>query len=201
MWRHPYLRALPAAAAIFTTAVTVTAGPASGVTVTAGPASGTAAAGPTSVTISPTSRAPVSAQDRAWLGEAHQANLAEIEVGDLAGKKGTTSEVRTAGRMLVTDHTAFDGKVTHLAGRLGVSLPKTPTPADATVATRLRNESGKTFDQDFLSTMVSGHQKVIADTRTQVSQGSSARVIALAKQALPELRKHLAMLKKAQTSG
>ncbi|MCO6011232.1 DUF4142 domain-containing protein [Actinoallomurus purpureus] len=189
MQRNPYVRALPAAAAMVMTAVTVTAGPASG------------AARPTSVMVSPTSRAPVSAQDRAWLREAHQANLAEIEVGELAGKKGTTAEVRSAGRMLVSDHTAFDGKVTRLAERLGVSLPKTPTPADATVASRLRNESGKTFDQNFLSTMVGGHQKVIADTRTQVSQGSSPQVIALAKHALPELRTHLAMLRKTQTSG
>ncbi|GAA4634094.1 DUF4142 domain-containing protein [Actinoallomurus vinaceus] len=191
MRRHLHLRALPAAAAIVTAAVTVTVAP----------ASGAGAAGPTSVTVAPASRAPVSAQDRAWLREAHQANLAEIDVGELAGKKGATSEVRSAGRMLVTDHTAFDGKVTRLAERLGVSLPKTPTPADTAAADRLRNESGKAFDQDFLSTMVSGHRKVIADTRTQVSQGSSTRVIALAKNALPELRKHLAMLRKTQTSG
>src|SRR2546425_9389887 len=124
MRRHPYLRALPAAAAIVTTAVTVTAAP----------ASGAGAARPTSATAAPTSRAPVSAQDRAWLREAHQANLAEIDVGGLARKKGTTPEVRSAGRMLVTDHTAFDGKVTRLAERLGVSLPKTPTPDDAAVA-------------------------------------------------------------------
>ncbi|MEV0403848.1 DUF4142 domain-containing protein [Actinoallomurus sp. NPDC050550] len=191
MQRHPYLRALPAAAAIVTTAVTVTAAP----------AFGAGAARPTSVTAAPTSRAPVSAQDRAWLREAHQANLAEIDAGGLAQKKGTTPAVRSAGRMLVTDHTAFDGKVTRLAERLGVSLPKTPTPEDAAAADRLQKESGKAFDQDFLSTMASGHQKVIADTRTQVSQGSSPRVIALAKKALPELRKHLAMVRKAETSG
>jgi putative membrane protein len=191
MRRHPYLRALPAAAAIVMTAVTVRAVPASGAGV----------ARPTSVTVAPTPRAPVSAQDRAWLREAHQANLAEIDVGGLAQKKGATPEVRSVGRMLVTDHTAFDGKVTRLAERLGVSLPKTPTSADTAAADRLKKESGKTFDQDFLSTMASGHQQVIADTRTQISQGSSARVIALAKKALPELRKHLAMVRKAETSG
>jgi putative membrane protein len=185
MQRHPYLLALPAAAAI----------------AMAGMACGTSAAQPTGATVSPTSRGQVSAQDRGWLTEAHQANLAEIEVGGLARKKGTTSAVRSSGRMLVTDHTAFDGKVTRLAEHLGVSLPKTPAPADVAAAHRMRRQSGKSFDQDFLSTMVSGHQKVIADTRTEVSQGSSARVVALAKQALPELRKHLATLRKAQTSG
>jgi putative membrane protein len=139
----------------------------------------------------------VSEQDRAWLAEAHQANLAEVQVGRLAEKKGGTPAVRSAGAMLVTDHTKFDGEVTRVAHDLGVSLPKTAMPDDITAAKRLSGESGSQFDTDFLSTMITGHEKVIADTKIEVGKGSSPQVISLAKSALPTLNKHLNTLRKA----
>jgi putative membrane protein len=193
MQRHLYLLALPAAALVA----------AAGTACATGTAKPSAVPVPPTIspTISPTTRGQMSAQDRNWLTEIHQANLAEVEMGDIAQKKGSTPAVRSAGRTLATEHTDFDAKVTRVAGRLGVSLPPALAPADAAAANRLRGETGKTFDQDFLATMVSGHEKAIADTKAQIAQGSSPQVIALAKEALPDLRKHLAMLKKAQASG
>ncbi|MCO5968589.1 DUF4142 domain-containing protein [Actinoallomurus soli] len=192
MQRHPYLLALSAAAVL----------------AAAGAACGAGGAQPSGVTASPTvsptaSPAPgrLSEQDRTWLADIHQANLAEVEAGGLAQKKGATKAVRDAGRKLATDHTHLDRKVVATARRLGVSLPSTPAPADTNAADRMRNESGKTFDQDFLSTMISGHEGAIAKTKKQISQGSSPEVVALAKQTLPHLQDHLAMLRKAQSSG
>ncbi|GAA4609147.1 hypothetical protein GCM10023195_36590 [Actinoallomurus liliacearum] len=188
MQRHPYLLALSAAAVI----------------ATVGTACGTGGAQPTvtvSPTTSPTGEGRLSQQDRSWLTEIHQVNLAEVELGNLAEKKGATSAVRSVGRRLANDHTHLEDKVTSVARRVGVSLPGSVAPADAEVAKRLKEESGKAFDQDYLATMASGHEKAIADTKTQISQGSSQQVIALAKQALPHLREHLAMVRKAQSSG
>lgn len=197
MQRHPYLLALPAAALITAAGTACGAGAAKPTVPTVSP-TGSPTASPTA---SSTAHGEVSAQDRSWLTEIHQANLAEVELGDLAEKKGSTPAVRSAGRMLATEHTDFDAKVTRVAGRLGVPLPTALAPADATAANRLRGETGKSFDQDFLAAMVSGHEKAIADTKTQISQGSSPQVIALAKEALPHLRKHLAVLKKVQASS
>jgi putative membrane protein len=147
--------------------------------------------------VSVSSMGPVSARDRAWLAEAHQANLAEVQVGKLAEKRGGTPAVRSAGAMLVTDHTKFDSEVTRVARDLGVPLPKTAMPDDITAAKRLSRESGSQFDKDFLSTMITGHEKVIADTKVEISKGSSPQVISLAKSALPTLDKHLNTLRKA----
>ncbi|MFL6056355.1 MAG: DUF4142 domain-containing protein [Actinoallomurus sp.] len=193
MQRHPYLLAIPAAALIAAAGTACGAGAAKPMVPTVSPTS--------SPTASPTAHGQVSAQDRSWLTEIHQVNLAEVEVGNLAEKKGATSTVRSAGRRLAHDHSHLDDKTTSVARQVGVSLPGAVAPADAKVADRLKTESGKTFDQDFLAAMVSGHEKAIADTKTQISQGSSPQVVALAKEALPHLREHLAMLRKAQSSG
>lgn len=143
----------------------------------------------------------VSAADRAWLTTAHQANLAEVQAGELAERKGTTAAVRAAGRMLVTDHTRLDTKVVAVARALGLSLPEAVAPDDAAAASRFADESGPTFDHDFTSTLTTGHQKVIAATETEIRKGLAPQVTRLARQSLPTLRKHLATLQKASSAG
>jgi putative membrane protein len=139
--------------------------------------------------------------DRAWLAAAHQANLAEIEVGELAKKKGGTAAVRAAGAMLVTDHVASDTQVTRVAKDLKVTLPSSAAPADAAAASRLGDEAGGRFDHDFVSTMMTGHQKLITQTQTEIGQGSAPEVKRLAQSTLPVLRKHLTTLQKAAPAG
>jgi putative membrane protein len=139
--------------------------------------------------------------DRTWLAGAHQANLAEVQVGELAKKKGGTAAVRAAGAMLVTDHTASDTQVAHVAKGLKMTLPSSAAPADAAAASRLGDEAGAQFDHDFVSTMMTGHQKVIAQTQTEISQGSTPQIKNLAQSTLPVLRKHLTMLQKAAPAG
>lgn len=141
-----------------------------------------------------------SGQDRAWLVTIHQANLAEVQAGELAEKKGGTAAVRAAGAMLVTDHTASDAQVTRVAKSLAVALPGSAAPQDAAAAGRLANEAGAQFDHDFVATMMTGHQNVIAETQKQIAQGTAPQVKGLAQTTLPILRKHLATLRKASAS-
>jgi putative membrane protein len=143
----------------------------------------------------------VSAADRAWLTTAHQANLAEVQAGELAEKKGATAAVRAAGRMLVADHNRLDGKVVAVARALGVSLPEAVAPDDAAAASRFADESGSVFDHDFTATLATGHQKVIAATQAEIREGSAPQVTRLARQSVPTLRKHLTTLQKASAAG
>ena len=74
-------------------------------------------------------------------------------------------------------------------------------PGDIAAAARLSNESGSPFDRDFLSTMITGHEQVIVDTKAEIRKGSSPQVISLAQAALPVLYKHLNLLEKARSTG
>jgi putative membrane protein len=139
--------------------------------------------------------------DRAWLAAAHQANLAEVEVGELAKKKGGSAAVRAAGAMLVTDHIASDAQVTRVAKSLKLSLPSAAAPADAAAASRLGDEAGAQFDGDFVATMTAGHQKLITATQTEIGQAATPQVRSLAQATLPVLRRHLTMLRQAASAG
>jgi putative membrane protein len=139
--------------------------------------------------------------DRAWLAAVHQANLAEVQAGEQAEKKGGTAAVRAAGAMLVTDHVASDAQVNRVATRLKLTLPSSALPADAAVVSRLADETGVQFDLDFVAAMTTGHLKLIGATRTELAQGSVPQIKTLAQSTLPVLREHLSALRRAAAAG
>ncbi|MGW4407713.1 DUF4142 domain-containing protein [Nonomuraea sp. NPDC004702] len=148
--------------------------------------------------LTPRTDAQPSEQDRTWMATIHQGNLAEIEAGRLAEKKGATDQIKSIGRMLVDDHTQFDKKVTETASQLAIQLPAAPTSAQAAMAKRLQDAKGKEFDKEFVVGMVKAHKSAIEATKEEISKGSSPAVVALAKSASPTLQEHLKALKKAQ---
>jgi putative membrane protein len=145
--------------------------------------------------------ASVSAGDRAWLVATHQDGLADVRNGRLAERRGATSAVRRAGTTLVADHLAFGPKVISTANALGIALPRAERAAQLALGRRLADETGSRFDRDFVAGMAEVHEKAIARAEEQVRGGSSPEVTELARTALPALRAHLDMLRRANPVG
>lgn len=149
----------------------------------------------------PAPAAHVSQQDRRWIVQAHTANMAETDTGQLAALDGATPAVRSVGSVLSGDHTASDAALIKLAGRLTIALPTSETVRQTEAYDRLTNETGHLFDYDFIGTMLAAHQSMISATRWEISHGSSPDVTRLARQALPVLLKHLKLLQAAAPAG
>jgi putative membrane protein len=142
-----------------------------------------------------------SERDRAWLGAVHQASLMDVQAGRLAAQRGGSAAVRHAGSMLAAGHHELDKKVTHVANSLGIELPATESAEQLALVRRLAKKSGGTFDAEFVSAMTESHEQLIADTEAEIRSGSAPAVRSLARAALPDLREHLAMLRKASPVG
>ena len=143
----------------------------------------------------------VSRADRAWIAAAHQADLAEIQAGQFAESNGSNPTIRRAGAMLVRDHQAFDTKLVSVAGKLKLSLPTAMTGHQTQIGDELSGEQGAAFDHAFVAAMLTGHDIMIAATRQEIAHGSSPVVVALARQALPVLLKHLKTMRAAAPVG
>jgi predicted outer membrane protein len=109
--------------------------------------------------------------------------------------------VRRAGTTLVADHVAFEPKVVRTANALGIDLPRAERAGQLALGRRLANEAGTRFDRDFVAAMAEAHEKAIARTEEQVHVGSSPQLTDLARAALPALREHLDMLRRANPIG
>src|SRR3954471_15689336 len=145
----------------------------------------------------PAPRAAVSSQDRTWMVVAHQSNLTEIAAGKAAQQKATSQKVRDLGQMYIADHTANDAKLTAAAKKLGVSLPSSPNAQQQAALKSVSAKSGAAFDSAWISGQITGHKQTLAATDTEISSGSDATVLSLAKATRPVVAHHLEELQAA----
>ena len=145
--------------------------------------------------------APAEAKDqKAFIREAIQGNLAEIEMGKLAQRRSTNEGVKSLGRMLVEDHSAANQRAQAVAQQLHVSPPSKPSLKQRATYGAQSILRGTSFDRRFVNHMVLDHQKDIAAYRAQAQTGMEPTA-GIAKQTLPTLQKHLATAKSLQTNA
>lgn len=131
-----------------------------------------------------------SEQDTQYVQAIHQANLYEIEAGELAQQKAQSQGVKELAQKLYTDHTQLDESVRELAQQLGVELPTELMGEQKQGLEQLNNASGEEFDRLWVTQGLNGHVAAIQATQTQISQGSEPQVVQLAQTALPVLQAH-----------
>ncbi|MEV0969426.1 DUF4142 domain-containing protein [Microtetraspora glauca] len=142
----------------------------------------------------------MSEQDRTFLIEAHQGNLAEIRAGRLAESKATTASLRQLGTRLIKDHTKLDTKVRQVAKEVGVQLPREPTKQQQSSLKQVSGLSGTNFNRAWVHMQQIAHRQTLAAVNKELSSGSSEPVKRVAQQAKPIIKEHLALLKQQQAS-
>lgn len=143
--------------------------------------------------------AQASAQDRKWLQQTHQTNLAEIAAGRQAEESGHADSIRMVGHTLATDHAGMDIQLRKVARQLGVKLPDQPNAQQKAIADELKHQHGMQFDQMWAHDEAGGHIQAIELTTFEVGHGTAPQVKQLAVKALPVLKKHYQLLTHAQS--
>ncbi|MGH7559408.1 MAG: DUF4142 domain-containing protein [Gemmatimonadales bacterium] len=133
-----------------------------------------------------------------------RANLAEVEIGKLAEKQGSTAEVRDIGAMLVRDHTKKRETAQELAKKLGITPTLPPDGKDAEDHTAklkdLGDKKGTDFDKAFLEITIGMHEQTLEDVREKlIPAATNPELKALLEQGLPGVQAHLDRLQSAKT--
>jgi len=143
---------------------------------------------------------PVSSQDRMFMDQASQINLAEISLGSHMLVHATTTTAKDLGGTYARDHTAAQARLRVLALRLHVTLPGAPGAQLKSTAAQVEAQKGLSMDVAFAKASISGHEKAIAIFRKEETAGSNAEVKAYAAHYLPMLQTHLKLAKHAESS-
>jgi putative membrane protein len=130
-----------------------------------------------------------------FLKKVSQANRAEIELGQLALAKSSSTQVKTFAQMLIDDHTKSLADVTAMAQTRKITLPLDIAAPQKATKMQLDSAAGAAFDRQFATTMVTNHTNAVRDFEA-ASKGTDAEVKAFATKSLPTLRHHLAESKK-----
>ncbi|WP_138501821.1 DUF4142 domain-containing protein [Nostoc sp. PA-18-2419] len=132
-----------------------------------------------------------SSSDKQFMTEAAQGGLAEVQLGQLALKRGTSNAVKQYAQRMIKDHTPVNNQLKQLAKKKGVTLPTKLDSTNQQVNQRLSKLSGTNFDRDYLNQMLQDHQKDVSAFQTEAQQGQDPDVKAFAAQKLPTLQEHL----------
>ena len=131
--------------------------------------------------------------DEKFLWKAAQANLAEIEAGQLAVAAGSDAEVRRFAQQMIDDHRQALSELTNLARTKGYPLPTTPDESHRKDVPKLAEYSGNKFDKEYMSLMVSDHKKAVSLFEDNAKDGKDSDVRDFARTMTPTLKDHQKM--------
>jgi putative membrane protein len=133
----------------------------------------------------------LTAADRIFIKKAAEGGQAEVELGQLAGQKASSEEVKKFGQRMVDDHTKTNDQLKQLASRKGVNVPEKLNAKDKATKARLSRLSGEQFDRAYMNDMVTDHTKDVAEFRQESKSAKDPDVKNFASQTLPTLQDHL----------
>jgi putative membrane protein len=132
--------------------------------------------------------------DQSFVGQAAQANLATVKLGELGVRKGSTAQVRSLAQSMIDDHKKLGDKLQSLATSENFSLPAEPSAEQRATYDRLSALSGAAFDRAFIGELKNGHEQTISLFQNEAQNGGDAQLKSFAQSSLPALRHHQMMV-------
>jgi putative membrane protein len=121
--------------------------------------------------------------------------LAEVQLGQLAQRKGLRDEVKQFGARMAEDHGKANQQLQAIAQAHGVQLPTTLDKKQQRELDKLSGDKlvGPDFDREYMAKMVSDHRKDVSQFRKRANAKTQTDVTRFAAATLPTLVSHLDM--------
>jgi putative membrane protein len=166
-------------------------------------AAGTADNAPAKSTNAGTTQAKseLSSSDKKFIEKAAQGGAAEVQLGKLAAQKAQNPDVKQFGERMAKDHAAANDKLQQIASQKGVTPPADLDSSSKREYDKLSKLSGAQFDQEYMKTMVSDHEKDVKEFQSEAKSAKDPEVKNFAQSTLPTLEEHLKLARTAQASA
>jgi putative membrane protein len=148
------------------------------------------------IAASSTSGAQASSDDKSFVEAALKGGMSEVDLGNLAVKKGASDDVRAFGQKMVDDHTKLGDHMKGVAGEIGVTPPSMASASDEARKAELEVLSGDAFDKAYIKAMVKDHEEDLRDFKKEAANGSSPAVKSAAHEGETVISHHLEMIRK-----
>jgi putative membrane protein len=139
-------------------------------------------------------------EDHAFMKQAAEGGMAEVQMGQLAQQNGQSQQVKDFGQRMVTDHSKANDELKQLAQQQGVRLPDSPSGKEKAEYRRLSKLHGDAFDDAYAKLMVKDHKSDIAEFQREADSGYTPAVKNWASQTLPTLKEHLQLAEQMKAS-
>ena len=134
--------------------------------------------------------------DTAFAAKAAVGGMAEVALGKMAAAKGSDSQVKDFGNMMVTDHSKANAELMSIAKAKNITLPAGLDAEHQAKSDSLSKLSGKDFDKAYVAAMIEGHKKTLALMQSEAANGKDAELKAFAAKTAPVVQTHLDAINK-----
>ncbi|EFH82916.1 DUF4142 domain-containing protein [Ktedonobacter racemifer] len=123
----------------------------------------------------------------------------QVDAGRLAQTKGGTEAIRSYAQLMVSSHITVNNALEAILKRKAPVPPPTLLKAAyATMISTLQQETGQTFDADYVRGQVNYQRANATLYQYEIANGSDPDLKAFAQQTLPKIQDHLARVLKLQ---
>ncbi len=130
--------------------------------------------------------------DQKFISNAALSGKAELQIAQLAVKKGQNAEVQAIAALIVKDHTTVNTQISDLAKAKGLALTSAGNPdADTVVADLEKHQTGADFDRAYLAQAKKSHKASIAAYTEAASESKDIDVKTWAGLTVVALQGHL----------
>jgi putative membrane protein len=129
--------------------------------------------------------------DAEFLLTAASSNQLEIQLGQLAAQQAGADAVRQYGQMMTDHHTAAAQELSSVSTQLDVRPSVAIMPMHQQLIDRLKNKTGRAFDERYMDVMETAHKLDIVMFEAKSKRAENPAVQEFATRTLPMLREHL----------
>jgi putative membrane protein len=135
-------------------------------------------------------------KDEKFLKNAAIGAMAEVRMGEIAQKQGSSADVKSFGERMVTDHGKELTELKQLAASKNVELPTELDKKHQQMADKMEKMQGADFDKAYSKDMLADHKKDVKEFKEQADKAKDADVKAFAAKQVPTLEEHLSLAEK-----
>jgi putative membrane protein len=136
----------------------------------------------------------------AFVSNATQSNMYEIEAGKIAQARSKNAAVKAFGKQMVTDHTALANQMKPLITAAGQKPAATLDQRRQGFIDNLNQATDANFDKTYIDQQVAGHQEALSLMQGYASDGPDAGLKGGAAKAVPMVQEHLDKAKSIQAT-
>jgi len=132
--------------------------------------------------------------DKKFMMSAARGGITEVQLGELAARRGTRRSVREFGQKMVDDHSNANDRLKDIAANKGVSLPTEPDWKGREAIARLERLHGAAFDAAYVRHMRMDHQEDIDVFTRESENGRDRELRRFAARTLPLIKEHYRLI-------
>jgi putative membrane protein len=135
----------------------------------------------------------LSTSDATFMTAAARGGMAEVQLGQLAQRNGSSAAVKRFGQRMVDDHGRSNQEMMALAQRKEITPPSSVGAEHQSTYDDLAQLRGRAFDRAYAQAMVKDHQEDLQAYQEEAANGTDPDVKAFAARHVPLLQEHLRM--------